>query len=141
MTFTSTRQSDEQHITITVRLVGDMLVGDIHYIQFFNIIMRKCYEFMQLRLVGRNYFDPESRVSITPGGITILFNTARNNQCLQYNRLNADYLAGISIGIMARICDIYSSTRTRYINVRRNNKQSYAVRYFGGYPEFLLSRK
>ncbi|KMQ97723.1 protein piwi [Lasius niger] len=62
MTFTSTRQSDEQHITITVRLVGDMLVGDIHYIQFFNIIMRKCYEFLQLKLIGRNYFDPESKV-------------------------------------------------------------------------------
>ncbi|XP_050457731.1 piwi-like protein Siwi [Cataglyphis hispanica] len=61
---TSTRQSDEQHITITVRLVGDMLVGDIHYIQFFNIIMRKCYEFMQLKLVGRNYFDPESRITL-----------------------------------------------------------------------------
>lgn len=80
MTFTSTRQSDEQHITITVRLVGDMLVGDIHYIQFFNIIMRKCYEFLELKLVGRNYFDPKSKVSITSDGINILFNARRNNQ-------------------------------------------------------------
>lgn len=62
MVFTSTRQSDEQHITITVRLVGDMLVGDAHYIQFFNIIMRKCYEHLKLKLVGRNYFDPENKV-------------------------------------------------------------------------------
>lgn len=64
MTFTSTRQSDEQHITITVRLVGDMLVGDIHYIQFFNIIMRKCYEFLELKLIGRNYFDPTNKISL-----------------------------------------------------------------------------
>lgn len=64
MTFTSTRQSDEQHITITVRLVGDMLVGDIHYIQFFNIIMRKCYEFLELKLVGRNYFDPVNKIAL-----------------------------------------------------------------------------
>lgn len=63
MVFTSTRQSDEQHITITVRLVGDMLVGDAHYIQFFNIIMRKCYEHLKLQLVGRNYFDPVNKVS------------------------------------------------------------------------------
>ncbi|KYN01664.1 Protein piwi [Cyphomyrmex costatus] len=62
MVFTSTRQSDEQHITITVRLVGDMLVGDAHYIQFFNIIMRKCYEHLKLKLIGRNYFDPNSKI-------------------------------------------------------------------------------
>jgi len=63
MVFTSTRQSDEQHITITVRLVGDMLVGDPHYIQFFNILVRKCYEVLKLKLVGRHYFDPRSKVS------------------------------------------------------------------------------
>lgn len=77
MTFTSTRQSDEQHITITVRLVGDMLVGDIHYIQFFNIIMRKCYEFLELKLIGRNYFDPTNKVSITSDAINILFNAQK----------------------------------------------------------------
>lgn len=64
MVFTSTRQSDEQHITITVRLVSDLLVGDAHYIQFFNIIMRKCYEHLKLKLVGRNYFDPDAKMSL-----------------------------------------------------------------------------
>ncbi|XP_029174895.1 piwi-like protein Siwi isoform X2 [Nylanderia fulva] len=64
LTFTSTRQSDEQHITITIRPVRDMRVGDSHYIQFFNIIMRKCYEFLRLQLVGRNYFDPGNKVEI-----------------------------------------------------------------------------
>lgn len=62
MVFVSTRQSDEAHITITVRLVGDMKMGDAHYIQFFNIIMRKCYEHLKLKLVGRNYFDPVNKV-------------------------------------------------------------------------------
>ncbi|XP_025996030.2 piwi-like protein Siwi isoform X2 [Solenopsis invicta] len=62
MVFTSTRQSDEQHITITVRLVGDMVAGDAHYIQFFNIIMRKCYDHLRLKLVGRNYFDPGNKI-------------------------------------------------------------------------------
>lgn len=63
MVFTSVRQSDEQAITITVRLVGDMLVGDYHYIQFFNIIMRRCFEYLNLKLIGRNFFDPENKVS------------------------------------------------------------------------------
>lgn len=63
MIFASTRQSDGVHITINVRLVGDMIVGDAHYIQFFNIIMRKCYEHLKLKLVGRNYFDPANKVS------------------------------------------------------------------------------
>lgn len=64
MIFTSLRQSDNTPITITVRLVGDMTVGDAHYIQFFNIIMRKCYEHLELKLVGRNYFDPGNKVNI-----------------------------------------------------------------------------
>lgn len=63
-TFTSARQSDGQHITITVRPVRDIRVGDINYIQFFNIIMRKCYEFLELKLVGRNYFDPKSKIGV-----------------------------------------------------------------------------
>ncbi|XP_012529019.2 piwi-like protein Siwi [Monomorium pharaonis] len=62
MVFTSTRQSDEQHITITVRIVGDMLVGDAQYLQFFNIIMRKCFDHLKLKLVGRNYFDPQNKI-------------------------------------------------------------------------------
>ncbi|XP_071559445.1 piwi-like protein Siwi isoform X2 [Temnothorax nylanderi] len=62
MVFTSVRQSNNQPVTITVRLVGDMLVGDAHYIQFFNIIMRKCYEQLNLQLVGRNYFDPANKI-------------------------------------------------------------------------------
>ncbi|KAG5317323.1 AUB protein, partial [Pseudoatta argentina] len=77
MVFTSTRQSDEQHITITVRLVGDMLVGDPHYIQFFNILVRKCYENLKLKLVGRHYFDtgskiilPEHKLELWPGYVS-----------------------------------------------------------------------
>ncbi|XP_067213491.1 piwi-like protein Siwi isoform X1 [Linepithema humile] len=77
MTFTSIRQSDEQPITITVRLVADMLVGDYHYIQFFNIIMRKCFEHLDLKLIGRNFFDPQNKIvlpeyklELWPGYIT-----------------------------------------------------------------------
>ncbi|KZC11749.1 Protein piwi [Dufourea novaeangliae] len=60
----SVRQSDDTKIRITVRLVGDMTKGDQHYIQFFNIIMRKCLSLLNLQLVGRDYFDARSKVEI-----------------------------------------------------------------------------
>ena len=40
-----------------------MTKGDHHYIQFFNIIMRKCLDYLNLQLVGRNYFDPHNKVT------------------------------------------------------------------------------
>lgn len=63
MTLMSQRQSDSVTITIAIRLVGDMIKGDHHYLQFFNIIMRKCLDSLKLQLVGRNYFDARAKVS------------------------------------------------------------------------------
>ncbi|XP_054007565.1 piwi-like protein Siwi isoform X1 [Hylaeus anthracinus] len=60
----SVRKSDDTKIRITVRLVGDMAKGDYHYIQFFNIIMRKCLGLLNLQLVGRDYFDARSKVEV-----------------------------------------------------------------------------
>lgn len=60
----SVRLSDDTKIRITIRLVGDMVKGDQHYIQFFNIIMRKCLDLLKLQLVGRDYFDARSKVEI-----------------------------------------------------------------------------
>lgn len=53
-----------QNTRITVRLVGDLAWGDFHYIQLFNIIIRKCLTFMKLQLIGRDYYDPNSKVSL-----------------------------------------------------------------------------
>nr|XP_033336473.1 piwi-like protein Siwi [Megalopta genalis] len=60
----SVRQSDDQKIRITIRLVGDMAKGDQHYLQFFNIIMRKCLDLLKLQLVGRDYFDARSKIEV-----------------------------------------------------------------------------
>jgi aubergine-like protein len=59
----SIRNEDEARIRITVRLVGDLAQGDAHYIQFFNILMRKCLGHLELQLVGRNFFDAKAKVS------------------------------------------------------------------------------
>jgi len=58
----SIRTEDETRIRITVRLVGDLVQGDGHYIQFFNILMRKCLGHLNLQLVGRNFFDARAKV-------------------------------------------------------------------------------
>lgn len=58
----SIRNSDEARIRITVRLVGDLAQGDAHYIQFFNILLRKCLDHLDLQLVGRNFFDAKAKV-------------------------------------------------------------------------------
>ncbi|XP_018333348.1 piwi-like protein Siwi [Agrilus planipennis] len=72
-------QHEESETTyrITIKLVGDVTAGDYQYIQFFNIIMRKCMGNLNLQLVGRNFFDakakigiPEHRMELWPGYVT-----------------------------------------------------------------------
>ncbi|XP_063994744.1 piwi-like protein Siwi [Diachasmimorpha longicaudata] len=58
------RTTDDENIQITLRLVGDMARGDPHYLQFYNILTRKCLELLNLQLVGRNYFDAKAKVEI-----------------------------------------------------------------------------
>lgn len=67
----------EENIRITCRLVGDVAWGDYHYIQLFNLIIRKCFVCMQFQLLGRNYFDaalkttiPEFKLELWPGFTT-----------------------------------------------------------------------
>ncbi|XP_003708345.1 aubergine isoform X2 [Megachile rotundata] len=62
--FWSTRQSDGANVRITIRLVGELMRNDPQYLQFFNIIMRKCLDLLKLQLVGRDYFDARSKVEI-----------------------------------------------------------------------------
>lgn len=64
MEFWSQRQSDNEKIRISIRLVGDLKKGDPQYVQFFNIIMRKCLELLQLQLVGRDYFDAKAKIEV-----------------------------------------------------------------------------
>lgn len=58
------RQSDQEKIRISVRMVGELQKGDHQYIQFFNIVMRKCLDNLKLQLVGRNFYDPANKIQI-----------------------------------------------------------------------------
>ena len=62
---------------VDIRMVGELSSGDMHFIQFFNIILRKCMEGLDLQLLGRNYFDPKAniklpahRLELWPGYVT-----------------------------------------------------------------------
>lgn len=65
MELVTTRQSDNTPINIIIYLVGSMSPDDPYYTVVFNIIMRKCLEYLNLQLVGREYFDAQSKVSNT----------------------------------------------------------------------------
>jgi aubergine-like protein len=51
-------------VMITIRLVEELRPSDYHYIQFFNIVLRRCMEGMELQLVRRDYFDPKARIEM-----------------------------------------------------------------------------
>lgn len=63
MDLLSIRQSDDTKVAITIKFVGNLAKDDYHYLQLFNIIMRRCLEHLQLQLIGRDYFDAGNRVS------------------------------------------------------------------------------
>lgn len=58
----SKRDSDNQQIRITIKLVGDLHPGDFHYLQFFNILQRKILGQLDLKLVGTKFLDPQNKV-------------------------------------------------------------------------------
>uniref|UniRef100_A0A1B6KR98 Piwi domain-containing protein n=1 Tax=Graphocephala atropunctata TaxID=36148 RepID=A0A1B6KR98_9HEMI len=60
----SARESDGSQIRLTIRRVGEMTLGDHHYLQFFNILTRKCLTLLDLQIIKRDYFDPKAKVEI-----------------------------------------------------------------------------
>ncbi|XP_046667762.1 piwi-like protein Siwi [Homalodisca vitripennis] len=60
----SARESDSSQIRITIRRVGEMTLGDHHYLQFFNILTRKCLTLLDLQIINRDYYDPKAKVVV-----------------------------------------------------------------------------
>ncbi|XP_060827964.1 piwi-like protein Siwi [Bombus pascuorum] len=60
----SKRISDGLDVKIVLRYVGDMQRGDHSYLQFFNIIMRRCLELLKLQIVGRDYYDANDKINV-----------------------------------------------------------------------------
>lgn len=64
MALFSIRETDQEKIELTVRLVGELAPTDVMYLQFFNIIVRKCLESMELEEMGRHYYDRHQAIRI-----------------------------------------------------------------------------
>lgn len=61
---TSKRSNDDQIVTITVIFTTVLEPHDYANIQVFNLLLRNCLRHLKLTLIGRNYYDPEAKVSI-----------------------------------------------------------------------------
>ncbi|XP_046997505.1 piwi-like protein Siwi isoform X1 [Schistocerca americana] len=108
---TSERKSDGAKIQIHIKFVGDLALGDYHYLQFFNILMRKCLGSLKLQLVGRNYFDAAARISVKeyrlelwPGYITSI--RQHENSILMNSEINFKVMRQDTVlHIYTEICD------------------------------------
>lgn len=60
----SVRETDQEKIELTIRLVAELAPTDVMYLQFFNIIVRKCLEGMELEEMGRHFYDRHQAIRI-----------------------------------------------------------------------------
>ncbi|XP_045768793.1 piwi-like protein Siwi [Maniola jurtina] len=70
----SDRKNDGERMRILIKLTCQVSPGDYHYLQVFNILIRKCFSLLNLSLMGRDFFDsnakidiPEYKLQIWPG--------------------------------------------------------------------------
>ena len=73
----NSQRLDNSAVVITVKLVGEVMPTDYHYIQFFNVVLRQAMEKMGLSLIRRDYYDPQSahqfpahKLEVWPGYVT-----------------------------------------------------------------------
>lgn len=55
---------NDQEVLITMHRVGIISPNEAVYIQVLNVIMKKALDALQLKLVGRDYFDAAATVNI-----------------------------------------------------------------------------
>jgi len=63
MTFISKREMDGKNITITIRFISEVPQSDKLVIQFVNVMMKRCFDYIKLRRVGRNFYDIDHTVT------------------------------------------------------------------------------
>lgn len=62
LTLTSHNRDKTQIFTITIKEAGQVEQFDYAYIQVFNVLLRSCISALDLKLVGRDYYDAEAKV-------------------------------------------------------------------------------
>ncbi|KAF6212110.1 hypothetical protein GE061_012630 [Apolygus lucorum] len=75
--FVTKRTTNDETVRIIIKKTTDCVMGDHHYLQVLNIIVRKAISALNLQLVGRDYYDPLGKVvlkdhnmEVWPGYVT-----------------------------------------------------------------------
>ena len=75
----SEKKTDKTQVEIKIRMVGKVEPKDPIYMQFYNLIIRKCLYGLDLEPMGRNFFDrhaaieiPAHRLTLWPGYVTAM---------------------------------------------------------------------
>ncbi|XP_035708527.1 piwi-like protein Siwi isoform X2 [Folsomia candida] len=57
-------REDQEKVELSVRLVAELAPTDVMYLQIYNIMVRKCLEFMELEELGRHFYDRHQAIKI-----------------------------------------------------------------------------
>lgn len=60
LVFSSKRDSDNQIIEVTIKMVGEVERESSSYLQFINIMLRRVLEKLSLDKIGRNFYDSKA---------------------------------------------------------------------------------
>ncbi|XP_075168095.1 protein piwi-like [Haematobia irritans] len=64
ITILSATSKRGENFVITIKYVGDISMTEWQSLQILNLILRRSMEGLQLKLVGRNFFDPAARIDL-----------------------------------------------------------------------------
>jgi len=51
-------------MVLTVKYTTVIETGDYANIQVFNLLLRNCLRHLELKLIGRNFYDPKAKVKL-----------------------------------------------------------------------------
>ena len=114
-------QNSGQMITVRIRLVGEVMPTDFHFVQFLNILLRNCMVSSHTKMI-----------EIWNNSFSLMF-IGRIEPCTTWTQLlwprGCLTFTWIQPGIVARIRDYHQATRTRHDVVLRTVDQSLEDRH------------
>lgn len=60
------RETDKDKMQLIIKLVAELAPTDVTYLKFFDILVRKCLQSMELEEMGRHFYDRTRAIRIEP---------------------------------------------------------------------------
>ncbi|XP_050436939.1 piwi-like protein Siwi [Adelges cooleyi] len=146
---TSKRHYDDAMFILKFKFTNTIEYGDYSYIQVFNLLLRNCLRHLELKLVGRNYYDASAKINLPafklqlwPGYETSIARHEDDillcaeistkvmrqetvydffNQCAQDRHRNRDWMTTFKNGIIGTtVMTIYNNETYRIDDVDEN---------------------